>query len=226
LGNCGVGAKTCDLVSSAYSEKSIQHLIDTQTSRRTTTQSRIKMENGTTQGEGKDPSGFLSDIIGSQVTVKLNSGVVYKGKPSLPYVKLEPILTRGIGELQSVDGYMNIALEKTEEHVDGVKKRSYGDAFVRGNNGKEYIILGSKHSLRFFSDVHLCGLRGEHVRLISMGSYGIFSIWEGVRNRSPDEYLRVEMRTQPAYKPEINTKPIQSHVTDGGSESKSSTRIY
>jgi hypothetical protein len=31
---------------------------------------------------------------------------------------------------------MNIALEKTEEHVDGVKKRSYGDAFVRGNNGE------------------------------------------------------------------------------------------
>lgn len=39
------------------------------------------------------------------------------------------------GELQSVDGYMNIALEKTEEHVDGVKRRTYGDAFVRGNNG-------------------------------------------------------------------------------------------
>lgn len=31
---------------------------------------------------------------------------------------------------------MNIALEKTEEHVDGVKKRSFGDAFVRGNNGE------------------------------------------------------------------------------------------
>ena len=31
---------------------------------------------------------------------------------------------------------MNIALEKCEEHVNGVKKRSYGDAFVRGNNGE------------------------------------------------------------------------------------------
>ncbi len=41
-----------------------------------------------------------------------------------------------VGELQSVDGYMNIALEKTEEYVGGVKKRSYGDAFVRGNNGE------------------------------------------------------------------------------------------
>jgi len=75
------------------------------------------MENGnTTQAEGKDPSGFLSQIIGSSVTVKLNSGVVYRG------------------ELQSIDGYMNLALEKCEEHIDGVKKRTYGDAFVRGNN--------------------------------------------------------------------------------------------
>jgi len=29
--------------------------------------------------EARDPSGFLSDIIGAPVTVKLNSGVVYKG---------------------------------------------------------------------------------------------------------------------------------------------------
>ena len=31
---------------------------------------------------------------------------------------------------------MNIALEKTEEFVNGQLRRSYGDAFVRGNNGK------------------------------------------------------------------------------------------
>ncbi|KAI0483375.1 U6 snRNA-associated Sm-like protein LSm6 [Xylariaceae sp. FL0804] len=76
------------------------------------------MENGTgpTPGEGNDPSGFLAELHGSPVTVKLNSGVVYKG------------------ELQSVDGYMNIALEKTEEFINGVKRRAYGDAFVRGNN--------------------------------------------------------------------------------------------
>jgi len=30
---------------------------------------------------------------------------------------------------------MNIALEKTSEYVNGAKKRTYGDAFVRGNNG-------------------------------------------------------------------------------------------
>jgi U6 snRNA-associated Sm-like protein LSm6 len=69
-------------------------------------------------GDSKDPASFLSSIIGVPVTVKLNSGVVYKG------------------ELQSVDGYMNIALEKCQEFVHGKLRRTYGDAFVRGNNGE------------------------------------------------------------------------------------------
>lgn len=30
---------------------------------------------------------------------------------------------------------MNIAMEDTTEHVDGVLKTTYGDAFIRGNNG-------------------------------------------------------------------------------------------
>lgn len=30
---------------------------------------------------------------------------------------------------------MNIALENTEEFVNGKLRRKYGDAFVRGNNG-------------------------------------------------------------------------------------------
>jgi len=51
------------------------------------------------------------------------------------------VLTHLPGELQSVDGYMNIALEKTEEYVNGKKRRSYGDAFVRGNNGKHSLPL-------------------------------------------------------------------------------------
>lgn len=52
--------------------------------------------------------------------------------------RFEPLLTRmtHTGELQSVDGYMNIALEGTREFVDGKMRRSYGDAFVRGNNGR------------------------------------------------------------------------------------------
>ena len=35
------------------------------------------MENGSS--DAKDPSSFLSEIIGAPVTVKLNSGIVYKG---------------------------------------------------------------------------------------------------------------------------------------------------
>jgi hypothetical protein len=35
------------------------------------------MENGAE--DTKDPSGFLSNIIGKNVLVKLNSGVIYKG---------------------------------------------------------------------------------------------------------------------------------------------------
>jgi len=77
------------------------------------------MENHTSS-DSRDPASFLSSIIGVPVTVKLNSGVVYKG------------------ELQSVDGYMNIALEKCQEYVNGQLRRTYGDAFVRGNNGQEY----------------------------------------------------------------------------------------
>jgi hypothetical protein len=30
--------------------------------------------------DSRDPSGFLSEIIGAPVTVKLNSGIVYKGR--------------------------------------------------------------------------------------------------------------------------------------------------
>lgn len=39
------------------------------------------VENGAvSQGEGKDPSSFISDIIHNPVIVKLNSGVIYKGE--------------------------------------------------------------------------------------------------------------------------------------------------
>ena len=33
---------------------------------------------------------------------------------------------------------MNIALEQTEEYVNGQLKNKYGDAFIRGNNGKGF----------------------------------------------------------------------------------------
>lgn len=52
--------------------------------------------------------------------VKLNSGVDYRGV------------------LACLDGYMNIALEQTEEYVNGQLKNKYGDAFIRGNNGNSF----------------------------------------------------------------------------------------
>jgi len=34
-----------------------------------------------------------------------------------------------------MDGFINVALEQTEEWVNGQLKAQYGDAFIRGNNG-------------------------------------------------------------------------------------------
>lgn len=39
-----------------------------------------------------------------------------------------------VGVLACLDGYMNIALEQTEEYVNGQLKNKFGDAFIRGNN--------------------------------------------------------------------------------------------
>ena len=41
------------------------------------------------------------------------------------------------GELQAVDGYMNIALENCTEIRNGKVGRNWGDAFIRGNNGTD-----------------------------------------------------------------------------------------
>ena len=45
------------------------------------------------------------------------------------------LLTLNAGVLSCLDGYMNIAMEQTEEHVNGVVTNKYGDTFIRGNNG-------------------------------------------------------------------------------------------
>jgi U6 snRNA-associated Sm-like protein LSm6 len=84
-------------------------------------------------GDSRDPSGFLSEIIGAPVTVKLNSGIVYKGMSARDrnYIGIN----QSAGDLQSVDGYMNIALERCKEVSEGRVTRNWGDAFVRGNNG-------------------------------------------------------------------------------------------
>ena len=40
-----------------------------------------------------------------------------------------------LGILACLDGYMNIAMEQTEEYVNGELTQKYGDCFIRGNNG-------------------------------------------------------------------------------------------
>ncbi|KAI9452130.1 hypothetical protein BJY52DRAFT_1205773 [Lactarius psammicola] len=62
------------------------------------------------------PTDFLKNVVGKRVVVRLTSGVDYRGV------------------LSCLDGYMNIALEQTEEHVNGIVTNRYGDAFIRGNN--------------------------------------------------------------------------------------------
>ncbi|CAL6414224.1 unnamed protein product [Bathycoccus prasinos] len=74
------------------------------------------MEASTTTSASKTPADFLKSIRGKRVVVKLNSGVDYRGI------------------LACLDGYMNIAMEHTEEYVNGQLKNKYGDAFIRGNN--------------------------------------------------------------------------------------------
>lgn len=65
------------------------------------------------------------------------------------------------GDLQSVDGYMNIALERCKEIAEGKVVRNWGDAFVRGNNG-----MYQPHALFYReiaddcnSHIYLCGQR-------------------------------------------------------------------
>lgn len=74
-------------------------------------------------GVKRSPADFLKQVIGKPVTVKLHSGVTYRGV------------------LACLDGFMNIAMEQTEEYVDGQLKNKYGDCFIRGNNGEELTFL-------------------------------------------------------------------------------------
>mmetsp|Transcript_38220 Transcript_38220/g.93931 ORF Transcript_38220/g.93931 Transcript_38220/m.93931 type:complete len:87 (+) Transcript_38220:60-320(+) len=67
-------------------------------------------------GAKRSPTEFLKAVTGRPVVVKLNTGVDYRGV------------------LACLDGYMNIAMEQTEEYVNGQLKNKYGDAFIRGNN--------------------------------------------------------------------------------------------
>lgn len=78
-----------------------------------------------TEQQKTDPNKFLSSIIGSSVAVKLHNGVEYQGN------------------LQSIDGYMNVALDSAKEYINQNMNKVYGDVFIRGNNGM-LIPLGAR----------------------------------------------------------------------------------
>ena len=80
----------------------------------------------------QNPNDFLKQIIGRPVVVKLNSGVDYRGNQRLSELVFINVVIAGV--LTCLDGYMNIALEQTEEYCNGQLKNKYGDAFIRGNN--------------------------------------------------------------------------------------------
>lgn len=94
------------------------------------------------------PSDFLKAVVGERVQIRLNSGVDYRGV------------------LSCLDGYMNAALEETEEWVNNVKTNEYGDVFLRGNNGQSTAELDSSvaDSVFFISVIYFeDDLKGEQV---------------------------------------------------------------
>lgn len=77
----------------------------------------------------RSPGDFLKQVIGQRVLVRLNSGAEIHG------------------DLACLDGYMNIALANVEEWSKGQRSCSYGQAFVRGNNGKNPRLIFVHNSL-------------------------------------------------------------------------------
>jgi len=63
-----------------------------------------------------NPKPFLNGLTGKAVIVKLKWGHEYKGY------------------LVSVDGYMNLQLANTEEHIDGQITGNLGEVLIRCNN--------------------------------------------------------------------------------------------
>ena len=86
------------------------------------------------------PSDFLKNVVGRQVLVRLNSGVDYRGRllistyAAAHTLARHPLLSRceqtrerqkfSRGKLSQ--GYMNIAMEQTEELVNGKITNSFG----------------------------------------------------------------------------------------------------
>lgn len=101
----------------------------------------------------RTPSEFLKSLIGRPVIVRLSSGSEYKGAPDcflcgrasrqrkaasarLPTLYFRSTGPYDAGILVCLDGFMNVALEQTEEWSGGMLRGKHGDCFLRGNNGE------------------------------------------------------------------------------------------
>ena len=92
------------------------------------------------------PTDFLKGVVGNRVIVRLTSDVDYQGPKAFGILTSCLFLTispkqKFLGILSCLDGFMNIALEQTEEYVNGAVTNRYGDAFVRGNNGAFFYLF-------------------------------------------------------------------------------------
>lgn len=100
-----------------------------------------------TPKKSKTPSDFLKSILGRPIRVKLNSGIEYRGV------------------LGSLDGYLNIAMEQTEEYSNtGQLQAKYGDCFIRGNNGT--LSIATRECMRA-QNTFVAKLHSKDVRFVS-----------------------------------------------------------
>ncbi|PVU91498.1 hypothetical protein BB559_004102 [Furculomyces boomerangus] len=131
----------------------------------------------------KSPSEFLRKIIGNKVIVRLNSGIDYKGT------------------LACLDGYMNIALENTEEYVNGILKNKYGDTFLRGNNDTRTI--NSYHKMRI--SLATFSLFVFHVKYARSGINNKYDNHKDIASISPPALGEFQAASQvlPAFNPSV-----------------------
>lgn len=117
-------------------------------------QRTIKMENGSS--EAKDPSSFLTEIIGAPVTVKLNSGIVYKGSSESKIMYIIVIWTDRGNRRASISGWVHEHRAGADEGVRQWKAAQELRRCLRQR--KQWCVsgcLGKTAQTNLLSDVHL-----------------------------------------------------------------------
>eukprot|EP00968_Pinguiococcus_pyrenoidosus_P014457 scaffold1307_cov200-Pinguiococcus_pyrenoidosus.AAC.146 len=82
-----------------------------------------------TDVQKSNPSDFLRSVLGRPVVRCVERCAVKANEHGTSHAS-----RYDTGILACLDGFMNIAMEQTEEYVNGQLKAKYGDCFIRGNN--------------------------------------------------------------------------------------------